>query len=66
MSDYINLTALGEIYGVKARDVGAWLKGLGLRQQDGRPSQQAVKEGFVKELLTEYGSAWLWQRERRA
>ena len=47
--NYINLTALGTIYGVKAQDVGRWLKGLGLRQEDGRPSQQAIRQGFVQD-----------------
>ena len=48
---YISLTALGEIYGVNARDVGSWLKGLNLRLPDGRPSREAVEQGLVCAIL---------------
>ena len=63
-SNYGNLTALGEHYGAGPRDVGLWLKEMGLREQDGRPSQRAIKEGFVKERVTEWGSQWLWNVEK--
>jgi len=63
--NYINLTALGATYGVKAQDVGRWLKGLGLREQDGRPSRQAIQQGFVRERILEFGgSAWLWHEAK--
>jgi hypothetical protein len=62
-SPFVNLTALGKVYGVGPRDVGLWLKNMGLREQDGRPSQKAIKEGFVKEGVTVYGSQRLcWRR----
>lgn len=61
---YISLTALGQIYGVSARDVGTWLKGLGLREPNGWPSRDAVKQGLVHERVSQYGSLWLWHRER--
>ena len=62
---YISLTALGQIYGVNARDVGAWLKGLGLRQPDGRPSWDAIEQGLVQERALEYGGHfWHWHREK--
>ena len=64
-ANYINLTALGVIYGVNAQDVGRWLKGLGLRDQNGRPSRQAVGDGFVHERPLEFGgSAWLWHEDK--
>lgn len=63
VSDHINLTALGHIYGVNASDAGRWLKGVGLREPDGRPSRKAVSEGFVREEASGFGSHWLWQRE---
>ena len=60
---YISLTALGEIYGVNARDVGLWLKGLGLRYPDGRPSREAVAQGLVRERALEYGGRfWHWHQ----
>jgi hypothetical protein len=64
-STFVNLTALGKVYGVGPRDVGLWLKNMGLREQDGRPSRKAIKEGFVKEPVTVYGSQWLWHLAKR-
>lgn len=65
--NYVALTALGETYGVNARDVGSWLKGLGLRQADGRPSREAVEQGFVQERSLEYGGCfWHWHREKNS
>jgi hypothetical protein len=62
---YISLTLLGQIYGVKARDVGAWLKNLSLRHPDGRPTREAVQQGLVQERSLEYGgSHWLWHKEK--
>jgi hypothetical protein len=63
-STFVNLTALGKLYGAGPRDVGSWLKEMGLREQDGRPSQRAIRENFVKEQVSEYGSTWLWDMER--
>jgi hypothetical protein len=63
-SEYVNLTALGKRYGAVPRDVGLWLKEIGLREQDSRPSQRAIKDGFVTERVTEYGSQWLWNLEK--
>lgn len=65
MSDYSSLTELGRHFGVGARDVGLWLKALGLRQPDGRPSERAIEEGFVLERLLEHGGSWwLWHQQK--
>jgi len=42
----------------------SWLKSLGLRQLDGRPSEQAICEGYCKEKMSEFGSSWLWNKEK--
>ena len=64
-SNYINLTVLGAIYGVSAQEVGRWLKGLGLRNQDGRASREAIANGFVRERVLEFGgSSWLWHQNK--
>lgn len=62
---FITLTRLGQTYGVNARDVGNWLKGLGLRQPGGRPTLEAVQQGLVQERSLEYGGCfWHWHREK--
>jgi len=64
-SPFVTLTVLGELYGVGARDVGAWLKSLGLRQPTGWPSREAVLRGFTLERPLACGvSFWLWHRAR--
>ena len=60
----MNLTALGEIYGVNAADVGRWLKALSLRQSEGRPTPMAISDGYCKEKMSEFGSSWLWNKEK--
>jgi len=47
MNDYLSQTELGRIYGVSSHQVGKWLKSLGLRTPNGRPSSEAFSEGMV-------------------
>lgn len=62
---FISLTALGQIYGVAAQDVGRWLKGLSLRNEDGRPTRTAIEEGYVRDTCPAYpGSHWHWHEEK--
>lgn len=62
---FISLTALGQIYGVAAQDVGRWLKGLSLRDENGRPTRTAIEEGYVRDTCPAYpGSHWHWHKEK--
>jgi hypothetical protein len=64
-SEFITLTELGKIYGVSSHVVGKWLKDLSLRTDDGRPSREAIKDGFVRECPLEFGGYfWVWHREK--
>lgn len=64
-SPYVTLTVLGEIYGVSASEVGRWLKGMGYRLEDGRPSREAIQGGFVRERGLDHGGYfWTWHREK--
>ena len=64
-STYITLTALGQIYGVSSKEVGRWLKNMGLRLEDGRPSRDAVKQGFVLECPLQHGGYfWTWHQDK--
>lgn len=49
--------------GVGARDVGRWLKGVQLRQENGWPSREAIDRGFVRDRALEHGGVfWLWEK----
>ena len=47
MSDFLSLTELGQLYGVSSHKVGRWLKNLGWRTEDGRPSSEAFQQNLV-------------------
>jgi hypothetical protein len=49
MDDFLSQTELGEIYGVTSHKIGKWLRGLGLRDENGKPTARAFQEGFVKQ-----------------
>ncbi len=49
---YLNQTALGEIFGVSSHKVGKWLKELGYRTEDGKPSAKAFAYGYVRQEPT--------------
>ena len=39
MERYVSITEIGKHYGVPSRVAGAWLKRLGLRCEDGQPTE---------------------------
>ncbi len=45
----LSLTDLGKLYGVSSHVVGRWLKELGLRTEDGRPSSDAFEQDYVSQ-----------------
>lgn len=47
MDEYASLTELGRLYGVSSHVVGRWLKNLGLRTEDGKPSYDAFSQGYI-------------------
>ena len=47
MDDFLSLTELGKMYGVSSHKIGKWLRDLGLRTEEGRPSRMAFSGGFV-------------------
>jgi hypothetical protein len=47
--EYLSLTEIGRLYGVSSHRVGKWLKDLCLRTEDGRPSGDAFRQGYVSQ-----------------
>jgi len=66
MGEFISQTELGEIYGVSSHKVGRWLKDLGLRTEDGRPSRDAINDGMVQQKPSTQPNTffWCWHAER--
>ena len=66
MNEYLSLTELGRLYGVSSHVVGKWLKGLGLRTQDGRPSPEAYTQGYVVQRPSRHPGTyfWIWHADK--
>lgn len=60
MSEYLSLTEIGRLYGVSSHVVGRWLKGLGLRKQDGKPSADAFAQGYVSQRPSRQPGTYYW------
>ncbi len=66
MNEYLSLTELGRLYGVSSHVVGRWLKGLGLRTQDGRPSPEAFAQSYVTQRPSRQPGTyfWIWHADK--
>ena len=66
MNEYLSLTELGRLYGVSSHVVGRWLKGLGLRTEDGRPSEKAFSEDYVSRRPSRHPGTyfWIWHTDK--
>lgn len=66
MNEYLSLTELGRVYGVSSHVVGRWLKGLGLRTADGRPSPEAFAQGYVSQRPSRHPGTyfWIWHTDK--
>ena len=60
MERYVSITEIGKHYGVPSRVAGAWLKRLGLRCEDGRPTEEAKRDDYCKQLSVEDRNVWFW------
>ena len=62
---HMSLTQLGELFGVSNQIIGKWLKGLGLRDEEGLPTKKAHEGRFCKQAIAgEKGTLWVWQSEK--
>ena len=60
MSDFLTQTQLGKLYGVSSHQIGKWLKNLGLRTEDGKPSKKAIRDGMVKQAPSTQPGTYFW------
>jgi hypothetical protein len=61
--DWLTLTELGRLYGLSAVSTGKLLQAAGLRQLDGRPSPQALRQGLAFQRHTSPSRQTLWDRQ---
>ena len=58
-----NLTNLGKEYGFSAIKMGKKLKELGLRNEEGKPTEKALSEGFAKSTPLKDGTPfYMWHK----
>ena len=60
---HMNMTELGQLFGVSSHQVGKWLKELGLRKKDGSPSSEAYNRQLIRCNFNENGT-YNWNAER--
>lgn len=60
MNEYLSLRDLGKLYGVSSHEVGKWLKNLGLRNETGYPTTEAIKDGLVKKAPSKQPGTYFW------
>jgi len=57
---FMNLTDLGEFFGVSRVIAGRYLVNVGLRDPGGEPTQKALDGGFFKEICDEHRNVWFF------
>lgn len=66
MDEYLSVTELGRHYGMSSHQVGRWLKNLGLRTDQGKPSSEAFALGYVSQRPSRQPGTyyWVWHGQR--
>lgn len=62
---HMSQTQLGELFGVTSHKIGQWLKDLGLRDESGRPTEEAHEGRFCKQAPSgPTGYHWVWDSQK--
>lgn len=65
--EWRSLTEIGDRFGISARKLGSLLKKHGIREEDGKPSEKAISEGFSHHVQPKQGhSYYLWHGQKVA
>lgn len=64
MNEYVSQREIGQIYGVSSHVVGKWLKGLGLRNEQGYPTHEALSMVSKRPSTNEGTWITVWHREQ--
>ena len=62
---HMTQTQLGELFGVTSHKIGQWLKDIGLRDEDGKPTEEAHDGHFCKQAPSgPTGYHWVWDSKK--
>ena len=62
---HMTQTQLGELFGVTSHQIGKWLKDLGLRDEDGKPTEDAHDGLYCKQAPSgPTGYHWVWDSSK--
>ena len=62
---HMTQTQLGELFGVTSHKIGQWLKDLRLRDEDGKPTEEAHDGQFCKQAPSgQNGYHWVWDSKK--
>ena|SRR5579872_525796 len=63
--EFMTQTQIGKLFGVSSHKIGDWLRGLGLRDEDGKPTEEAHRGQFCKTAPSgQNGYHWVWDSEK--
>ena len=64
--EYMSMQEIGEIFGISAQKIGKELKKVGLRGEDGKPTQKAFDNNYVDHRCFQNSSAYPnhWNSEK--
>jgi hypothetical protein len=64
--EYLTMKEIGRLLGTTSHVIGRWLKEIGLRSRDGKPTRAAFAGGFCAQRWTKDGNnyCWAWHRDR--
>jgi len=62
---YMTQTQLGKLFGTTSHKIGQWLKKIGLRDAEGKPTEKAHDGGFCTQAQSgQCGYHWTWHSEK--
>lgn len=63
--DTMTQRQLGELFGVTSHKIGQWLKDIGLRDEDGKPTEEAHDGLYCKQAPSgPTGYHWVWSSKK--
>ena len=62
--DYLTQSQLGQLFGATSHEIGRWLRELGFKRTDNRPSDEAIRSGVVENVMNGSVHFPAWNKEK--